>query len=254
MGVLESVIEFLQFEMKEPDLYGWFHLLCLGIMIVLIALLSLLKIETRKLLLVFSLVMITLELYKQLSFSHHNGVWEYQWYAFPFQFCSVPMYAALIAAITKNRKVEQALLCFLATYGLVAGIAVMAYPSTVFISETLINVQTMIHHGFMVVMGMHLIISRKVTFGLKTILNAACVFVILVIIALLANIITYHAGIDGGLELFYISPYHSPILPVFSVIYEKAPYVVLLLSYVIIFTVGSMLPLFISRLFLKKSK
>ena len=28
--------------------------------------------------------------------------WNYQWYAFPFQFCSTPMYVGLIAALTNS--------------------------------------------------------------------------------------------------------------------------------------------------------
>ena len=255
MNLLEKIIAFLQFKMSEPSLYGWFHLLSLIIMIGIIIFFTIKKFNVKKVLLIMSLIMIGFEIYKQLSFSYNDGVWYYQWYAFPFQFCSTPMYVALIAALTKNKKLEYALYSFLATYGLVGGIAVMLYPNTVYVSESLINIQTMIHHGFMVIMGMYLLISNIIKLNLKTILSALKVFIVLVMIALAIDICTYYLNIDNGLEMFFISPFHTSSLPVFSIIYEKVPYLLFLLIYILSFTFGSNIPLFIKKIVLTlKSK
>lgn len=190
-----------------------------------------------------SIIMMLLELYKQLSFSYDNGVWSYEWYAFPFQFCSTPMYIVFIASLIKNDKLKNSLYMFLATYGLTAGISVMLYPNTVFIKEFLIDVQTMVHHGFMVVMGLFLILTNKVESNFKSIRNSFIVFIVLVLIALIGNISTYYLGIDNGLELFYISPFHTPVLPIFDIIYEYLPYPLFLFIYIFIFSVGSLIPI-----------
>lgn len=254
MNILEQIINYLNFQMETPNDYGWFHILSLIIMILIIIVLSIKKPNIKKVLFVCSLIMIVFEIYKQFAFSFDSTsiTWRYQWYIFPFQFCSTPMYVAFIASIIKNKKIENALLCFLATYGLVGGISVMLYPNTVFVSETLINVQTMTHHGLMVIMGSYVIISKSIDFNVKTIISALKVFSILIFLAVLINIVTYYIGIDEGLEMFFISPFHTSTLPVFSIIYEKTPYIIFLIFYILIFTIGSSIPLFISKVFKKR--
>lgn len=192
--------------------------------------------------------MLLFETYKQLSFSYDNGIWNYKWYVFPFQFCATPMYIALLASLTKNKKIEQYCYSFLSTYGLIAGISVMLYPNTVFTKEVLINIQTMQHHGFMVVMGLFLI-GQTVNKPYKQVMKEGfIVFLILVLIALSLDIVTYYINIDGGLDLFYISPFHKSILPIFEIIYTKVPYIIFLLIYLLTFFIGSSLMYLIGRI------
>lgn len=247
MKLLEEVIKFLQFTMRRPTIYSWFHIMSLIIMVLIIVYLIYKKPNTKKTLLIFSIIMIILEIYKQLSFCYSDGSWRYHWYSFPFQFCSIPMYVALIAGLTKNKKLENSLYCFLATYGLIAGLAVMLYPITVFVEEVLINIQTMVHHGFMVIMGVYLLANKEVDYKFSSLLKAIKVFLIFVLVALITDIITYYIGLDNGLELFYISPFHKSILPVFSIIYDKVPYVVFLLLYICSFSLGASFPLLIGK-------
>src|SRR5574344_2150462 len=116
MNFFERVIKFLQFEMNKPTMYGWFHILSVAVVISIILILSYKKPNAKKTLLVMSIIMIIFEIYKQISFSFSNEKWSYQWYAFPFQFCSVPMYIAFAAGIVKNKKLEYSLYSFLSTY------------------------------------------------------------------------------------------------------------------------------------------
>jgi hypothetical protein len=129
----------------------------------------------------------------------------------------------------------------------VGGIAVMLYPDTVFVSEALINIQTMVHHGLMVVMGSYLIISKSIKLNFRTVLNAFKVFLVLIIIALTIDVSTYYIGIDNGLKMFFISPFHVSTLPVFSAIYSKVPYIIFLLIYIIVFTIGACITLVCNR-------
>ena len=61
------------------------------------------------------------------SYDPQTG-WSYDWSRFPFQFCSTPIYIALLAAPLHDGKLRRALLCFLATYSPVAGCAVLFPP------------------------------------------------------------------------------------------------------------------------------
>lgn len=251
MNIFEKILIFLDSNMVEPTNYGWFHILCLLLLVLVIYLTKKIK-NDRKLIFIISILCIGLEIYKQINFSFNydtvNTWWRYKWYAFPFQFCSTPMYIGLIASVIKSDKIRNYLYSFLATYGLIAGIAVMLYPNQVFTSTIGINIQTMICHGSMVLMGLYLLINKKVEFNYKTVLKALLVFSIQVLIALSADILTYYINLDGGLELFYLSPYHKSILPVFSLIYEKVPYIVFLFIYIVGFSIGNIMIIFFSYL------
>jgi hypothetical protein len=117
MTVFEQILEFLNREMNRPIPYqafsqSWFHYLALAIAILasVLATLYLRNADDKKLrrfLLGFSGLLLGFEAYKQLIFSYQAN-WSYQWYAFPFQFCSTPMYVALVAGLTKKKKIQQA--------------------------------------------------------------------------------------------------------------------------------------------------
>ena len=149
---------------------------------------------------------------------------------------------------------EKCLLSFLATYGLIAGIVVMLYPNDVYVSTIGINIQTMVHHGIMVIMGILLLIKGIVKPNKDNFFKALITFIVIISIAIIINVATYYIGIDGGLKLFYISPFHQSSLPVFSDIYAKVPYIIFLLIYIFVFSLGSILILSITKLIKKKGK
>ena len=112
--------------MKTPISYGdlsesWFYYLSVVLMIflIIIAIRSMKHADDakwKKLMLLFASVLLLFEVYKQLNFSYTNH-WHYRWYAFPLQFCSTPMYVALLAGLIKPGKVQNALYAYLATFG-----------------------------------------------------------------------------------------------------------------------------------------
>ena len=263
MNFFEKMLIILDSSMKEPTMYGWFHIMFLILMISTIIFLAIKykhpsEKQTKNVLLIYGVTCIVLEILKQINFSfNYEGIntwWSYQWYIFPYQFCSTPMYVALVAALTKNKKLQKSLYAFLATYGLIAGLSCMIYPSTVFIDTIFINIQTMVHHGSMVIIGMFMITSKSIDFNFKTIKDAAKVFIVLIMIALLIDISTYYIGIDNGLEMFFISPFHTSALPVFNIIYDKVPYIVFLIIYILSFTIGCSIPILIAKGCIKDKK
>ena len=234
----ESIVIFLQIKMEKPGLFGWYHLLCLGIMFALCVLIAwkaknLTDKQIDIILGVTASVLILFEIYKQIVFSYNNGDWNYQWYIFPFQFCSTPMYVMLTASLVKNKTVKHACHAFMSTYGLFAGAAVMFYPGDVFIEFIGINIQTMVHHGVMFVIGVLLYVSGQVKAHPKSALPALPVFFTLLTVAMILNLSYGKLFGDPNqtFNMFYISPYHSCTLPLLNLFADKIPYVAFFFIY-----------------------
>ena len=259
MKVLGQIITFLDSDMPEPTLYGWFHLLFLAITII-VAILLIKKFKNpsektvRKILMIFAAVSLTLEVYKQFNytFSYDGAVInaDYQWYAFPFQFCSTPMYIGLLAALIKNKKIHNALCIYLASFSVFAGICVMAYPAQVFIDTIGINIQTMICHGAMISIGVWLLCCDYIKFDRRSILSGASVFGVMILIASVMNEIAYFTGLleSESFNMFYISPHCDPSLPVYSLVQEVIPFPLCLIVYFLAFSIASYLILLIPNL------
>jgi len=256
MSFWHSLLTLLDAQMETPALFGWFHILWLTLsFLALIPLLRFPKLQSdnhiRRVVLVTAIIVIVLEIYKQInySFSSSNGfAFDYQWYAFPFQFCSTPMYIGLLAGLTKKGKFHDSLCAYLATYAVFAGTAVMLYPGDVFIETVGINIQTMICHGSMITIGIYLYATGHVKLEHKTILQALPVFAAMLGLALIMNETVYHSGILGDEEfnMFYISPYFENSLPIYSAVHEAVPAPWNILIYIAGFTAAAYLMLLIA--------
>jgi len=242
-------LTFLDSEMVKPTPYGWFHLMCFAIVIALcvLAIVFRKKFSAKSVnivLLVTGVAMILFEIYKQVIMNFDNGAFEpYAWYIFPFQFCSTPMYLMVIAGLVgliskKSGKVYSAIVAYLGTFALFAGLAVMFLPTTVFIPTIGINIQTMFVHGGMVVIGVLLLVTQTTKVEWKTILKALIVFGIMVAVALIMNVIWRFAGPyeEHTFNMFFISPWYNCELPLLQLVQDSTPYIIFLLVYIIGFT------------------
>lgn len=249
MRILQNMLRVLDTAMERPAPYGWFHLLWFAISIAAGVFLCWWQsrhpgTRQRKVILWISVVTILLEVYKQInySFSYENGIqFDYQWYSFPFQFCSTPMYIGLLAALSREGKVHRSAMAYLATFSLFAGLCVMFYPNDVFISTIGINIQTMFCHGSMVAMGIYLLGSGYVKIGKKTLLRAVPVFSACVLLAVVMNEIAYRAGLlkTETFNMFFVSPYCEPSLAVYSIVQRHVAFPWCLLLYIAGFTAAA---------------
>ena len=257
MHFLGKLINVLDKDMNTPEMYGWFHLLFVVLTVVTaIALYKAWKKPKEKtvrtIILIFSLLSILLEIYKQFNytFSYDGNVItaDYQWYAFPFQFCSTPMYIGLFAALVKNQKIHKALCNYLATFSLFGGLCVMVYPAQVFIGTIGINIQTMVCHGSMVVLGIYLLCSGYIELKHKTILPAIAVFAVIIISAIAMNETAHITGLleRESFNMLYISPYCEPSLPVYSLVQQVVPYPFCLIIYIASFSLAAYIMLLIA--------
>lgn len=237
-------------EMPRPGNYGWFHLLFFALSIIAGILLCVTHKKgddrrVRRAVFVTGVIVILLEVFKMFVYSFviegDRLVWDFQWYVFPWQFCSMPMYVSLLTGVFRKGKIHQSLMAFLATYAVFAGLCVMFYPNDVFIGEIGVNIQTMICHGSMLTIGMYLYGSGYVKTEHKTILRAIPVFAVAVGMAALLNEVVYKSGILGGetFNMFFISPYFDGTLPVYSSVQAVVPFPWCLFIYIAAFSAAA---------------
>ena len=257
MDFWKPLLGFLATEATAPEAYGLYHIVWLALIagLTVFAVLQGRKhnAETvNRVVFLTAVVVFALEIYKQFVFTFGDGSGEasYSWYAFPFQFCSTPMYIGLIAAVTKNEALHRRLCAYLASYSLFAGISVMAYPVSVFTDTVGINIQTMVWHGGMIAMGIVLLRTGYVRASLGTVIQAFPVFLTLVTAAAVMNELAHRTGLlaTETFNMFFISPYCAPSLPVYSMIQPHVTFPVSVLVYVAGFTAAAMIVLLLCRL------
>ena len=262
MNILGEILLILQTHSTIPAPFGWFHSIS-WIISILAGIWLCIKFKNpnektvRRILLTMGLICIILEIYKQIvfTFTYEGGIFthDYQWYAFPYQFCSTPMYVQLLTGIIKKKPIHRSLCAFLATYAIFAGICVMVYPNDVFTRLVGVNVQTMICHGSMLSIGIFLYGSGYVKTEMKTLYRAIPVFVLATALAVVMNEWVVASGVlgDDVFNMFYISRHFGTTLPVYSTVLKYVPYPWSLILYILIFTIAALLVLAFATL-LKK--
>ncbi len=221
MNGFEKFVYWLQPTMEEPQMYGLFHIISLLLVIGTVVLLCWkcknCSAKTFKWIIAGCwIAMLVFEAYKQLVFSmdvvNGEAVWEYQWYAFPFQLCSTPLITLPFIAFKKEGAFRDALIAYTCTFALFGGLVTMLYPATVFIGLIGINIQTMIHHGLQIVLGIFILVHERKRLNLKFFVKGIYVFMAFFAIAMVSNFI-FHAISSNTFNMFYISPYFDTLFP-----------------------------------------
>ena len=263
MEILRGFLSILSAKMEEPTSYGWFHLMFIALMIGITVFLCI-KFKNssdrtfRIIVAVCWTIMFVLEAYKQFEYSYSLSTptitWDYQWYAFPYQLCSTPLYVLPIIFISKDSKWRDALVAYIATFSMFGGLATFIYPEQVFISTIGINIQTMVHHGLQIVLGIFFIVWARKRINRWFFIKAVPVFAVLVTAAIIMNHGFMSLGIDETFNMFYISPYFDCTLPILSMIYPKVNYLIFVALYIFGFTFIAFLIFIIARGIIKLTR
>ena len=202
---MKEIIEFLQSEMERVTAYSWFHLIFLFLTFVLAAvILVFFRNKSKKFykitLLFIWLVMFLFEIYKQFVyiFVIRNGevIVDYNWAAFPFQFCSLPIYVFPVLLLLKEGRVKNVFVHFTVTYILFAGILVMLTPGECLNTFIGINLQTMIHHMLQFLGSLIVYVEYRKELKLKYVLWSMIILIITSLIAVAINEGIYY-GYNG---------------------------------------------------------
>lgn len=264
MEIIEKLLSLLDYQMEaSPQGYGPFHIffihLAIGVTLFLCFMFRNCSDKVfRRIVLICWLVMASFEIYKQFTFSYSIDssiiTWDYQWYAFPYQLCSTPLYVLPLVFILKDSKVRDAFIAYIGTYSLFAGTAVFCYPGDVFIDYLGISIQTMVHHGLQIVLGVFFLVWSRKKINFRFFLKAIPVFAALVSIAMLSNELFMLLGIDETFNMFYISPHFDCTLPLLSLIYPKIHYIFFAALYIFGFTLIAFIVFIVAFAFSKIKK
>jgi hypothetical protein len=245
-----------------PKQYGLFHL---AFLVLFIALTVFLCVKYRdasekvykRILTIVWVIIVAMELYKQVInlFEVKNGAISvyYKWNAFPFQFCSMPLYVLPLIAFAKEGKFRSSVESFTATFVLFAGLAVMFYPSGIFDKGKPFGIylQSIIHHGLQMAVSAYVLVKNRAKCkSFKWFLGGVIPFAVALLMAMLFNYAFMELSTERNyiLNCFYISPVWGCNLPVLGIIFKVAPYPVFLISYVLGFTLLAFLIFIIARL------
>ena len=143
------------------------------------------------------------------------------------------MYLFLMVPFIKKEKIKKAIYSFLGYFMTMSGVMFYLIPS---LSHVLsICIHSMLWHMVLIVIGILLIIKGDYGKTYKEIIPGFIVFLILVGIATIMNVVFYHTIVkytSKTFSMFYISPYFTSSLAVFSDIHKALGWIPLMISYV----------------------
>ncbi len=250
---------------EMPPIFGTFHIVSL-ILVIAATVLAVWKLKDvsektfRKFVFIVWMVLLVGEIYREICFSLslNDGrfVWDYAWYQFPFQLCSSPLYALPFVAFLKEGKVRDGFLSFLSLWSFFGGTAVVIYAGDVLCTFTLINIQSFIHHGAQVLVGVLIAVRCIKKMDKKYFLRGFTVYFGYICIAMVLNIVGYHLlranGMDDTFNMMFISPYFNCTLPILSDIHAATSWWVLFPLYLVGFVVVALIIFFAQKLIITR--
>ena len=161
-------------------------------------------------------IMSVSEIWKQLTLTFVLGGGSYNWWYFPFQLCSIPMYLLLLYPWLRGERPRRILLAFLMSYTLLGGIAVFADTSGLHYPLTALTVHSYLWHILLILVG---ILSGLTCFrgahgkALRAFAGSTGLYLFCCVLAELFNL-----AFDrfGTINMFYINPGYQMQQIVFS--------------------------------------
>lgn len=152
------------------------------------------------------------ELYKQLFLYEIVNHGRYDWWYFPFQLCSTPMYLCLVFPLLPGGIPRRTAAAYLESFGLLGGIMALTEPSGLMHPYWTLTLHGFGWHIFLVFIAFFCAgagLTRKTT---RDFLYTIPLFFVFCLIATAINVLT-----DGKADMFYISPYY----PITQVVFRQ---------------------------------
>lgn len=161
------------------------------------------------------ILLLTSELWKQLSltFLINNG--NYIWWYFPFQLCSIPMYVCLSIPFIKNTDLRGSLITFLMDYGLLGGIFAFFDTSGMHYTYFPLTIHSYLWHILLIIIGLHAGRDHQTRYKQNHFLPATFLYLACCTLATIFNLTFYPYG---DINMFYISPHYHMQQKVFCTI------------------------------------
>lgn len=155
--------------------------------------------------LICGILMFTSEIWKQYCLTYIVNSGTYNWWYFPFQLCSIPMYICLLIPFRISSRIHGILLTFLMDFGLLGGIFAFFDTTGMYYGYRPLTVHSFAWHILLIVIGLYAGLSRSSDYSWRGFARCACLFLACCLTATLFNL-AFHPF--GNINMFYISPYH----------------------------------------------
>lgn len=254
-NLLDQFFTSTAWEMVPPKAYGPFHLIFTFVGVLLCILLAR-KLRTvgekgnRIVLVSVGTFLMLTEVYKQLFYYYYIGDNSYQWWIFPFQLCSVPMYLCVIAPLLRPGRVQKGMYHFMTTFNLLGGLMAFIEPSGIIHEYWTLTLHAFIWHMLLIFVGLYLIFSGRFARTMQDYRSASITFLALAALAFVINLI-FRKPSGGTINMFFVGPSNSPLV-VFKWISENFGWYVSTLLYLPVVCLGAFLIFLPAHLYAKK--
>ena len=152
------------------------------------------------------------EIYKQLFLYRVVNQGCYDWWYFPFQLCSTPMYLCLLFPLFPQGRFRTAAAVYLQSFGFLGGIMALAEPSGLMHPYWTLTLHGLGWHILLVFIACYCTASGLASKTGCRFLSALPLFFAFCLTATAINLFT-----EGQADMFYISPYY----PVTQVVFHE---------------------------------
>ena len=233
--------------MVPPVPYSAFHILfaVIGILCAVFLAWKLRRLKNKtyyQVLFLCGAILALSELYKQFFLYYIVSQGRYDWWYFPFQLCSIPMYLCLLLPLFRGNAFGRVLSTFVQDFGLLGGVMALAEPSGLFHSYWTLTLHGLLWHLMLIFISLFITFADRQspvtpaarshshdahtcdahTPGshpensreplLLSYLQMLPLFAVFCLIATFINTLTH-----GAADMFYISPYY----PVTQIVFDK---------------------------------
>lgn len=231
--------------MTPPKPYGLFHITAAaaGLAAAFFAARFLagrnLKDSTKRRLLLFTgILLLLMEVYKQLFLYEVVNEGRYDWWYFPFQLCSLPLYLCPLMAFSmqKCRKFSVHIGTFMMDFNLLGGLMALAEPSGLMHPYASLTLHGFAWHIIIVFLGLYIGFSGMGDKSRRGFWGTLPILAVSVAAATLCNVF-FHTR--GEISMFYISPYEPSTQVVFRSIALKWGTMAGIVSYLAAMVLGA---------------
>jgi len=162
------------------------------------------KQKIDKIFFVTGIVMLTSEIWKQfcLTFIVNDGI--YDWWYFPFQLCSIPMYLLVCLPFVRHSKTRSIIYTFLMDYSLLCGIFVFFDTSGMMYPWLPLTIHSFLWHFLLIGLGIAAGLSGQADYTWQGFRRGSLIYAGGCVIATGLNVAIHSYGI---INMFYINPY-----------------------------------------------
>lgn len=265
-SIIIDILNMTAWRMDAPQLFGGFHITA-SLLTAAAAVAAAVHFARRvnaakdlqRILSLAGWLLAVLEVFKQLFLYHVVNGGAFDFWFFPFQLCSVPMYLCILLPVVKERS-RSVSMTFMGGYTFVSAAATLIYPADILRPYIAHTVHGFVWHGLLLFISLLIFFSGAADHSARGLLGAAVLFAALCCVALGINIAAesvmpairaaHPAVAHDWAAMFYLNPFHISPQPLVGSVQKAAGIPVGLMLYALaVAAAGSLAACILPRFF-----